>query len=71
MSEANRSSNDTIHTVQSGETLSSIAKQYYGDANQYNVIFEANTHKLSSPDAISVGQELTIPKIAGAAGSSN
>ena len=71
MSEAHRSSNDTIHTVQSGETLSSIAKQYYGDANQYMAIFEANKDKLSNPDSINVGQELTIPKIAGAAGSSN
>lgn len=56
-----------IHTVQSGETLSSIARDYYGDANEYMAIFEANRDKLSDPDKIQVGQELVIP-IAGEAG---
>ena len=55
-------SEQKIHTVQSGETLSSIAKQYYGDANKYGMIFEANKDKLSSPDNIQVGQELVIPQ---------
>lgn len=51
----------TTYTVQSGDTLSKIAKQVYGDANQYHAIFNANTDKLDNPDRIQVGQELTLP----------
>lgn len=61
-------SEQKIHTVQSGETLSSIAKHYYGDANEYRAIFEANKDKLSDPDSIQVGQELVIPMGGGAGG---
>jgi nucleoid-associated protein YgaU len=61
-------SEQKIHTVQSGETLSSIAKHYYGDANEYIAIFEANKDKLSDPDKIQVGQELVIPMGGGAGG---
>jgi LysM repeat protein len=49
------------YTVKSGDTLSKIAKEFYGSANEYNKIFEANTDQLSSPDKINVGQELKIP----------
>jgi nucleoid-associated protein YgaU len=49
------------YTVQSGDTLSKIAKEYYGDANKYMDIFNANTDKLSDPNKIQVGQELVIP----------
>lgn len=49
------------YVVQSGDTLSKIAKEYYGDANKYMDIFNANTDKLSDPDKIQVGQELVIP----------
>ncbi len=49
------------HDVKSGETLSSIAKQYYGDANQYMKIFEANKPMLSDPNKIDPGQKLRIP----------
>ena len=49
------------YTVQSGDTLSKIAKQYYGDANRYMDIFNANKDKLSDPDKIKPGQELVIP----------
>jgi nucleoid-associated protein YgaU len=49
------------YTVKSGDTLSKIAKQFYGDAQQYPKIFEANRDKLSDPDKIQVGQVLTIP----------
>jgi nucleoid-associated protein YgaU len=49
------------YTVQSGDTLSKIAKQFYGDANQYMKIFQANSDKLKDPDKIQVGQVLTIP----------
>ncbi|WII73327.1 peptidoglycan-binding protein LysM [Bdellovibrio sp. 22V] len=50
-----------FYTVKSGDTLSKIAKQYYGDANKYSVIFEANRPMLSSPDKIYPGQTLRIP----------
>lgn len=49
------------YTVKAGDTLSKIAKEIYGDANEYNRIFEANQDKLQSPDKIQVGQELVIP----------
>jgi LysM repeat protein len=49
------------YTVQAGDTLSKIAKQFYGNANEYPKIFEANRDKLSNPDKIQVGQELVIP----------
>ena len=49
------------YTVKAGDTLSKIAKEFYGDANDYNKIFQANTDKLTNPDKINVGQLLTIP----------
>ena len=49
------------HTVVSGDTLSKIAKKFYGDANKYNGIFEANKPMLSHPDKIYPGQMLRIP----------
>jgi nucleoid-associated protein YgaU len=49
------------YIVQGGDTLSKIAKEYYGDANRYMDIFNANTDKLSDPNKIKVGQELVIP----------
>ncbi|MFA6958084.1 MAG: LysM peptidoglycan-binding domain-containing protein [Thermoanaerobaculia bacterium] len=51
-----------IHEVVSGETLSKISKHYYGDANKYMKIFEANTDILKNPDLIKVGQKLKIPE---------
>lgn len=49
------------YKVQPGDTLSKIAKEFYGNANEYNRIFEANRDKLQSPDKIQPGQELVIP----------
>jgi uncharacterized protein YidB (DUF937 family) len=49
------------YTVVSGDTLSKIAKHYYGDANDWPKIFDANRDKLSNPDRINVGQVLRIP----------
>ncbi|MAD97959.1 MAG: peptidoglycan-binding protein [Flavobacteriaceae bacterium] len=51
------------HTVKSGESLSKIAKHYYGDFMKYKQIFEANTNILKNPDVIHPGQELVIPKL--------
>ncbi|PRP66576.1 LysM peptidoglycan-binding domain-containing protein [Nonlabens agnitus] len=50
-----------IHTVEKGESLSLIAKHYYGDPMKYKKIFEANTDKLKNPDMIHPGQDLIIP----------
>ena len=49
------------YTVQSGDTLSKISKQFYGDPNEFMRIYYANQDKLNDPDKIRVGQELTIP----------
>lgn len=49
------------HTVASGESLSKIAKHYYGDAMKYKQIFEANTNILKNPDVIHPDQVLVIP----------
>ncbi len=51
------------HTVVSGDWLSKIAQTYYGDANKYNLIFEANKPMLSDPDKIYPGQLLRIPNL--------
>lgn len=50
-----------FHTVESGDSLSKIAKKYYGNAMKYPVIFEANKPMLSDPDKIYPGQVLRIP----------
>ena len=49
------------HTVVSGDNLSKIAKKFYGDANKYPAIFEANKPMLKHPDKIYPGQMLRIP----------
>lgn len=51
------------HTVVSGDNLSKIAKKFYGDANKYPVIFEANKPMLKHPDKIYPGQLLRIPPL--------
>jgi nucleoid-associated protein YgaU len=51
------------HTVASGESLSKIAKHYYGKPMKYTAIFEANKNILSNPDVIHPGQELVIPNL--------
>jgi nucleoid-associated protein YgaU len=56
-----QSSSGKTYKVQAGDTLSKIAKEFYGNANEYNRIFDANRDKLQSPDKIQVGQELLIP----------
>jgi nucleoid-associated protein YgaU len=49
------------YTVQAGDNLSKISKQFYGDANKYMKIFEANKDKLTDPDKVRAGIELIIP----------
>ncbi len=50
-----------FHTVVSGDSLSKIAKVYYGNAMKYPEIFEANKPMLTHPDKIYPGQVLRIP----------
>jgi nucleoid-associated protein YgaU len=51
----------TYYTVQRGDTLSKIAREHYGNASKYPVIFEANQPMLKDPDKIYPGQKLRIP----------
>jgi nucleoid-associated protein YgaU len=53
-----------FHDVVRGDTLSAIAKTYYGNAGKYMAIFEANKPMLSHPDKIYPGQKLRIPPLA-------
>jgi nucleoid-associated protein YgaU len=50
----------TYH-VQAGDNLSKISKQFYGDANKYMKIFEANKDKMTDPDHLKAGTDLIIP----------
>ena len=52
---------ERTYTVQSGDTLSKIAKTHLGNANAYMKIFDANKDQLSDPDKIRPGQVLKIP----------
>lgn len=51
------------YTVKKGDYLSKIAKEVYGDARKYNIIFEANKPMLKDPDLIYPGQVLVIPPL--------
>lgn len=51
------------YTVKSGDTLSKIAKEMYGDSGKYQSIFEANKPMLKDPDKIYPGQVLRIPTL--------
>ncbi len=53
----------TFHAVKSGDSLSKIAKEVYGDPMKYTLIFEANKPMLSHPDKIYPGQILRIPAL--------
>lgn len=49
------------YTIQSGDTLSAIAKKFLGNASAYPKIFEANREVIKDPDKIYVGQKIRIP----------
>ena len=50
-----------VYEVKSGDNLSKISKQFYGDPNEYMRIFYANRDTLRDPDQLKAGQKLTIP----------
>jgi LysM repeat protein len=56
-----QSTQGQTYTVKSGDTLSKISRQFYGDANEYMRIFYANRDKLRDPNKIQAGQQLIIP----------
>jgi len=50
------------YVVQSGDSLSKISKKFYGDANSWKRIFEANKDVVKNPDLIQPGWKLRIPE---------
>ncbi len=50
-----------FYVIEKGDTLSAIAKRYYGDFKLYPRIFEANREVIKDPDLIFVGQKIRIP----------
>ena len=52
------------YTVVGGDSLSKIAKKFYGNANRWHEIFDANRDQITNPDLIRVGQVLKIPAAA-------
>jgi nucleoid-associated protein YgaU len=53
---------DAVHVVQRGETLSSLARRYYGDAGKWRVIYEANRRTIGHDhNRLLVGMQLVIP----------
>jgi nucleoid-associated protein YgaU len=52
-----------FYTVKKGDYLSKIAKEVYGNASKYNIIFEANKPMLKDPNLIYPGQVLVIPPL--------
>lgn len=53
--------NIEYYVIQSGDSLSKIAKKYYGNGNDYPKIFEANREVIKDPDLIFPGQKIRIP----------
>jgi nucleoid-associated protein YgaU len=58
---SNPQSDQRHYTVQSGDTLSSIAQKFYGNGSDYRKIFDANRGKMSDPDHVRAGVDLVIP----------
>jgi nucleoid-associated protein YgaU len=57
------SATQDVYTVQSGDSLSKIAKKHYGDANAWTKIYNANKEKIGdNPDLIRPGQRFVIPR---------
>lgn len=51
-----------MYTVKKGDSLSKIAKEFYGDMKEWKKIYEANRDQIKDPNLIQIGQELVIPE---------
>lgn len=51
-----------FYTIESGDSLSKIAKAFYGDANRWPDLFEANREVIEDPDKIYPGQQIRVPQ---------
>jgi len=51
----------TFYTIVSGDSLSKIAKKFYGNANDWPTLFEANKEVIENPDLIYPGQQIRVP----------
>jgi nucleoid-associated protein YgaU len=61
---SNPAATGNSYTVVSGDSLSKIAKNHYGDAAKWPQIYEANKALIgNNPDHIEVGQVLTLPSL--------
>ncbi|TWI13399.1 LysM peptidoglycan-binding domain-containing protein [Aerolutibacter ruishenii] len=60
---ASTAGSEQSYTVEKGDTLSAIAKQFYGKSGAWRDIFEANRDQIDDPDRIFPGQVLKIPAI--------
>ena len=52
-----------LYEVKKGDSLSKIAKRYYGDPMKYKELFAANQPMLKDPNKIYPGQVLRIPQL--------
>ena len=52
-----------FYTIKRGDSLSKIAKQYYGDPMKYPVLFEASREIIKNPDLIYPGQVIRVPRL--------
>jgi len=50
------------YTTQAGDTLASIAEQFYGERDKWNLLYDANRGMLADPDHIEAGLQLTVPE---------
>lgn len=51
------------HVVREGETLFSLAQRYYGDGEQFQLIYRANQHEAEATDPLPAGTVLLIPPV--------
>ncbi len=51
------------YEVQQGDSLSGIAKEHYGDASKWKLIYEKNKHEIDKPDSIHPGQIIELPDL--------
>jgi nucleoid-associated protein YgaU len=49
------------YTIKSGDSLSKIARDFYGDAGEWQKIYQANKDKIKDPNMIYPGQKIIIP----------